>query len=102
MRQFDVVANPFPQSRKRQPYLIVLQSDLLAHDLKTVVVAPLEPAASGTFADKLNPEIVVEGTPHRFIHGLLSRYRTTPEMQHGRRRGGLTCSLRKQRAVVPI
>ena len=67
MRQFDVVANPFPQSRNRQPYLIVLQSDLLAQDLKTVVVAPLEPAASGTFADKLNPEIVVEGTPYRLI-----------------------------------
>jgi hypothetical protein len=77
MRQFDVVANPFPQSRKRQPYLIVLQSDLLAHDLKTVVVAPLEPAASGTFADKLNPEIVVEGTPHRLIMQELVTVRTS-------------------------
>jgi hypothetical protein len=28
-------------------------------------------------------------------------YRTTPEMQHGRCRGGLIESLRKQRAEVP-
>jgi hypothetical protein len=67
MRQFDVVANPFPQSRTRQPYLVVLQSDLLTQDLKTAVVAPLEPAASGTFADKLNPEIMVGGVAHRLI-----------------------------------
>jgi toxin CcdB len=67
MRQFDVVANPFPQSRSRQPYLVVLQSDLLTQDLQTVVVAPLEPAASGTFADRLNPEIIVDGLACRLI-----------------------------------
>jgi hypothetical protein len=77
MRQFDVVANPFPQSRKRQPYLIVLQSDLLTHDLKTVVVAPLEPATSGTFADKLNPEIPIDGVPHRLIAQELATVRTS-------------------------
>jgi hypothetical protein len=67
MRQFDVVANPFPQSRSRQPYLIVLQSDLLTQDLRTVVVAPLEPEGSGTFADKLNPAIVVDGQSFRLV-----------------------------------
>jgi hypothetical protein len=67
MRQFDLVANPFRQSRDRQPYLIVLQSDLLARDLRTVVVAPLETAAASTFADKLNPEIVIEGTAYRIV-----------------------------------
>ena len=46
MNQFDVVANPFPRSRERQPFLVALQSDLLTRNLDTVVVAPLEPAAS--------------------------------------------------------
>ena len=63
MKQFDVVANPFPRSRERQPFLVTLQSDLLARSLDTVVVAPLEPAASGTFADRLNPRVEVEGQP---------------------------------------
>jgi toxin CcdB len=91
MQQFDVVANPFPQSRSRQPYLIILQSDLLTHDLKTVVVAPLEPAALGTFADRLNPEIVVDGTPYRLITqelvtvraSVLGQAKTSAQSEHG-------------------
>jgi toxin CcdB len=63
MKQFDVVANPFPRSRERQPFLVALQSDLLVRTLDTIVVAPLERAASGTFADRLNPRIEVEGQP---------------------------------------
>ena len=61
MNQFDVFANPFPRSRERQPFLVVLQSDFLTHNLDTMVVAPLEPAASGTFADRLNPAVAIEG-----------------------------------------
>jgi toxin CcdB len=61
MKQFDVVANPFPRSRERQPFLVVLQSDLLTRSLDTMVVAPLEPAASSTFADRLNPRVEIEG-----------------------------------------
>jgi toxin CcdB len=60
MKQFDVVANPFPRSRERQPFLVTLQSDLLVRSLDTVVVAPLEQAASGTFADRLNPRVEVD------------------------------------------
>jgi toxin CcdB len=67
MHQFDVVANPFPASRDRQPLLVALQSELLAHSLDTVVVAPLERAASGTFADRLNPQVVVDGEPFALI-----------------------------------
>jgi toxin CcdB len=63
MKQFDVVANPFPHSRERQPFLVTLQSDLLTRTLDTVVVAPLEPATSGTFADRLNPRVEVDGQP---------------------------------------
>jgi toxin CcdB len=60
MTRYDVFANPFPRSRERQPLLVVLQSDLLA-GLDTVVVAPLESAASGSHADRLNPPVVVDG-----------------------------------------
>src|SRR5262245_27325178 len=66
MRQFDVVTNPFPRSRERQPFLVTLQSDLLVRTLDTVVVAPLEPAASG-HADRLNPHMVVEGQTFALI-----------------------------------
>jgi len=61
MGQFDVVANPFPRSRDRQPFLVTLQSDLLARTLDTVVVAPLEPADAGTYADRLNPRLEIDG-----------------------------------------
>lgn len=67
MHQFDVVANPFPRSRDRQPLLVALQSDLLARSLDTVVVAPLEPAAAGTFAERLNPRVIVDGEPFALI-----------------------------------
>jgi len=61
MKQFDLFANPFPQSRERQPFLVTLQSDLLARSLDTVVVAPLETANSGgKYADRLNPRVNVE------------------------------------------
>ena len=61
MKQFDIMANPFPRSRERQPFLVALQSDLMVRNLDTVVVAPLEPLASGTFVDRLNPNVEVDG-----------------------------------------
>src|SRR6202035_2816127 len=61
VNQFDVVANPFPRSRERQPFLVALQSDLLMRHLDTLVVAPLERAASSTFADRLNPQVEIDG-----------------------------------------
>jgi toxin CcdB len=61
VNQFDVVANPFPRSRERQPFLVALQSDLLTRNLDTLVVAPVEPAASSTFADRLNPRVEIDG-----------------------------------------
>jgi toxin CcdB len=67
MKQFDVFANPFPRSRERQPYLATLQSDLLARNLDTTVVAPLEPASSGTFADRLNPRVEIDGQSFMLI-----------------------------------
>lgn len=67
MAQFEIFENPFPSSRKRQPYLISLQSDLLSRSLDTVVVAPLEPGDAGTFADRLNPQLDVESQPFVLI-----------------------------------
>jgi toxin CcdB len=61
MKQFDVFANPFPRSHDRQPFLVALQSDLLARSLDTVVVAPLEASDGGKYADRLNPQVAVEG-----------------------------------------
>jgi toxin CcdB len=60
MKQFDVFANPFPRSCDRQPFLVALQSDLLARSLDTVVVAPLEASDTGKYADRLNPRVQVE------------------------------------------
>jgi toxin CcdB len=60
MKQFDLFANPFPRNRERQPLLIALQSDLLSRSLDTVVLAPLETADSGKYADRLNPRFNVE------------------------------------------
>lgn len=67
MKQFDIVPNPFPRSRQRQPYLASLQSDLLSRNLDTTIVAPLEPAGSGTFADRLNPRVEINGQPFALI-----------------------------------
>ena len=67
MAQFDIFANPFPRSRDLQPFLVSLQSDLLSRGLDTVVVAPLEPAETDTFADRLNPRFDIESGPFVLI-----------------------------------
>ena len=60
MQQFEVFNNPFPRSRERQPFLVALQSDLLARNLDTVVVAPVEAADTGAYADQLNPQVEID------------------------------------------
>ena len=67
MHQFDVIANPFPASRGRHPFLVALQSDLLARTFDTVVVAPLERAETGRFADRLNPRVTIDGASFALI-----------------------------------
>ena len=67
MKQFDIHANPFPRSRERQPFLVALQSDLLSRSLDTVVVAPLEAADTGKFADRLNPGVTVDDKSYVLI-----------------------------------
>lgn len=77
MKQFDVVANPFPRSRERQPFLVSLQSDLLTRSLDTTVVAPLEPITSGIYADRLNPRVEIEGKPFVLMTQELVTIRTS-------------------------
>ncbi len=67
MKQFDVFANPFPQRRQRQPFLVALQSDLLIRSLDTVVVAPLESANAGAFADRLNPRVSLDDADYFLV-----------------------------------
>jgi toxin CcdB len=59
-RQFDVVANPDPLEAAQRPYLVILQSDLVA-DLSSTVVAPLVPRDQMQGAQRLNPILRVEG-----------------------------------------
>jgi len=74
MARFDVRANLNRSSRERVPYLLELQTDLLA-GLATRLVAPLVPAARfGLPASRLPPQ---SGIAHRF-----------PELRHGYRAGG--------------
>lgn len=60
--RFDVYSNENPQTRKRFPYLLVLQSGLL-DGLDTSVVVPLgKPAVvEGKLAQMLTPLLDVEG-----------------------------------------
>ena len=63
MAQFDVLRNPNPATRARVPYLLDVQAELL-DSLVTRVVVPLCPAEilKGHLAERLNPELGVEGT----------------------------------------
>lgn len=60
--RFDVFANDSAQTRKRYPYLLVLQSELLS-GLGTIVVAPLgrTTVVEGKPAQTLTPVLAIEG-----------------------------------------
>jgi toxin CcdB len=62
MAQYDVYPNPSPRSRDEIPYVVDVQSDLLA-DLRTRLVMPL--AVTGAQLPqaprRLSPTFVVEG-----------------------------------------
>ena len=59
-RQFDVVANPDADDARYRPYLVVLQSDLVA-DLRSTVVAPLIARSELQGARQLNPLVSIDG-----------------------------------------
>jgi len=61
MPQFDVYANPNPETRDRFPYLLDVQ-DAFLDVLGTRVVVPLAPlTASARPIDRLNPVLDIEG-----------------------------------------
>jgi toxin CcdB len=66
MRQFDLFKNPDPVSARRFPYVVVLQSDLLAV-IETVVVAPLTPAHRTKVVPRLMPTVEIAGVEHAIL-----------------------------------
>lgn len=62
MAQFDVYANPNPETKRAIPYLLDVQADLL-NNLTTRVVIPLYSAAAMSKAAKLlNPRFSIKRT----------------------------------------
>ena len=60
MAQFDVYRNDNARSRDAFPYMLDLQSDMLAA-LLTRVIAPLEPLTADPPMRRLNPIFTIEG-----------------------------------------
>jgi len=62
MAQFDVYRNPNPATRTRTPFLLDVQAPIL-EPLATRIVVPLckPEAVGGKPAEKLNPQLEVEG-----------------------------------------
>jgi toxin CcdB len=83
MRQFDLYRNPDPISARRLPYLVILQSDLLAV-VETVVVAPLVPAHRVKAVPRLMPTIEVAGVEHAvLVHDMAAITRSHLKRQVG-------------------
>jgi len=59
--QFDVFANPSPESAASLPYLIVLQHEVLSR-FNTRIVAPLIPANLSSPFEQLMPEVSIAGS----------------------------------------
>lgn len=68
MAQFGVHRNPNPQSKARVPFLLDVQSDLLA-DLATRTVVPLcpAPAMKGKLVKTLMPTFQIDGKPYAML-----------------------------------
>ena len=60
--QFDVFANPIAAARRHYPFVVVLQSDLVA-GARDQIVAPLVPRKSlAAIAGRLTPIVVVKSS----------------------------------------
>lgn len=62
MAQFDVYENPSPETKKSVPYLLDVQTDLLANLTTRVVVPLLKVSAMGKAAKHLNPQFKIGRT----------------------------------------
>lgn len=94
MNRFDVVRNSDTASQRQMPYLLIVQSDLLA-DFPTRVVVPLirQKGAGSAPASLLNPRFDIENETlvmfTQQIAGLPKRYL-----------GKLVCNLEAQRNTI--
>ena len=62
MAQFDVHKNPNPNSKRRIPFLLDVQTDLLGSLLTRVVVPLAKPdVLDGKVASRLNPSFEIDG-----------------------------------------
>ena len=59
--QYDVFANPDPETAESHPYFVVLQHAVLSR-LNTRIVAPLITPRSIPFLERLMPEVTVQGS----------------------------------------
>ena len=59
-RQFDIVENRNPRSRRDYPFVVILQSDR-AEALNSLIVAPLVEAGGGFERSRIHPAIELAG-----------------------------------------
>ena len=64
MKQFEVCENRSSGTKKRYPFLLIVQADFL-DTLNTRVVAPLAAGGSFTAATQLNPVFDINGKPYQ-------------------------------------
>jgi toxin CcdB len=78
MPQFDVYENNDARTRKRTPYLLDIQSDIL-ESLATRVVVPLRPYLldKNSVISKLHPAIKVGGSEYRAVVNELAGVRSS-------------------------
>lgn len=79
MRQYAVYRNRHPDTRRAYPYLLNVQSDLIA-ETGTRVVVPLSPVSSragSTPIGTLMPRVEVAGKPHVLMVPLLAAAETS-------------------------
>jgi toxin CcdB len=87
MAQFDVYPNPDRTSRAEYPFVICLQSALLA-DRTSQVVAPLVPrSALGTHTGRLAPVVRIDDTEYAV---LVTSLETLPASELSRRIANLS------------
>ncbi len=93
MAQFDVYANPNPETNQRIPYLLDVQADLLG-SLATRVVVPLISVSDMAKAAKnLNPQFSVKRTKVIMSTAELAGVRLNSL-------GAKVCSLKEQRSEI--
>jgi toxin CcdB len=93
MAQFDVYANPNPETKQSIPYLLDVQADLLDNLTTRVVVPLVTVSAMGKAATLLNPRFKIKRTSV-----IMSTAELAGVNQHVL--GEKVCSLKGQRSEI--